>query len=152
MQLNMVAHRVGVGNERAVVELRSVPDHADDTAPGGHASVFINDPDELEAFEEGAEYSVSFSRVSKASDASWDLVKQAKAIQNSTNTRDFKTPPEQKVPPPIVPDGVVTMPRPSVVLAGPDDAGWDTASPAVPAQATVTPVVSTPTTPTPSKK
>lgn len=120
MELRMVARTVGVGNERAVVQLQAVGDPMDPAAPGGSASIYVNDPDELDAFEEGYVYNVTFEKASKQEAGvqaqTMQMAAQAAAIQNSTNTSRFVTSPEQKVAPPVLPDGVVTEPRPSVVL------------------------------------
>jgi hypothetical protein len=137
--VKMVAHSVGVGNDRAVAALRAVPDPDDEAAAGGNANIVINDPDALDDFEEGATYTVSFAKAAPARGAAAsDPVQAARAIPNSTNTRGYKTPASLKVPPPVVPDGVVTSPRPSVVLE-PAEAPAPAPAPAPAAPATQAP-------------
>lgn len=119
-EIQMVARSVGVGPNRTVVQLRAIEDRLDATAPGGHANIIISDPDEMGDFEEGGVYTVTVTKA-KGADASPQALAQqaaaaAAAIPNSTNTARFVTPPEQKVPPPAVPDGVVTEPRPTVIM------------------------------------
>lgn len=118
--LKMLAHTVGVSAARSVAQLRAVEDPGDPKVGGGIATIIIRDPDALDTFEEGSVYEVTFRKLSDAEagvDAQTAAMRAAAvAIPNSTNTRNFQTPTHQKVPQPVAPDGVVTLPRPSVVL------------------------------------
>jgi hypothetical protein len=127
--VNMRATVVGGGEDgRVVAQLVSEPDPFNEDAPSGSASIILRGDDAKDAFEQGAIYSVSISRVrGAADDPNLAAVAAARAIPNSTNTAGFKTPAALKVPPPVVPDGVVTLPRPSVVL----EPVPETAAPAV---------------------
>jgi hypothetical protein len=125
-EVRMLAQSVGVANGRSVVKLVSVEDPNDDNEATGQATITVNDPDDLDAFEQGQVYWVSFEKAG-AEDAgphaaALATVREAALIPNSTNTPNYKTPPELKIPPPPVPDGVVTEPRPSVVMAPISDA------------------------------
>lgn len=119
VEVKMLARSVGRSDARAVVQLQAVPDPNNEEEAGGTANIIVNDPDALDEFEEGQVYWVTFEKADAADHGPVvaSLVAPAAAgIQNSTNTRGYKTPPELKVPPPLVPDGVVTEPRPTVVM------------------------------------
>jgi hypothetical protein len=136
----MRAVTVGGSGDRAVVQLRSEADPANEGAPSGHATLVLNGDDAVNhGFEEGGVYEFSYNKVSSAADdAVVASLAAAKAIPNATNTRGYKTPDHLKVEPTPVPDGVVTEPRPSVVLepvsATPPTAGVASAAPAVEAE------------------
>lgn len=131
MSLKMLAHTVGVSEGRAVAQLRAVAEPDDEEAGGGTATIIVRGDDAAEAFEEGCVYEVSFSKTTSGVADAYTKAAAARAaaaaIPNSTNTRNYKTPPELKVVPPALPDGVVTLPRPTVVLPPltdtPPDAG-----------------------------
>lgn len=129
----MIARSVGSGGAITVADLDVVPDYTDELAPGGTAHIVVRDPDELDTLVQGKVYIVTIEEATGAdADAgvagvSAQLAAQVAAIPNSTNTRNYVTPPELKIPPPAMPDGTVTLPRPSVVLPPvtdtPPDAG-----------------------------
>lgn len=108
---------VGGHGDRKIVHLTRITDPHNEQMPTGTAVITLHGDDAKEDYAEGDVYSVSLSRVSAAADdPAVSAIEAAKAIQNSTNTAGFKTPPELKVVPPPVPDGAVTLPRPSVVM------------------------------------
>lgn len=108
---------VGGHADRKIVHLTRITDPHDEQVPTGTAVITLHGDDAKEDFAEGDVYSVSFSRVAAAADdPAVSAIAAARAIPNSTNTPGFVTPPELKVPPPAVPDGVVTLPRPSVIM------------------------------------
>lgn len=130
-EVRMLAHRVGVANGRAVVQLTHVADPNDPAEATGQATITVNDPEDLDAFEEGQVYWLSFEKANKEDAgpraAAMASVREAAAIPNSTNTAGYVTPPELKIPPPAVPDGVVTEPRPAVVMPPVENAAPATA-------------------------
>lgn len=137
----MVVRHVANSPTRAVLTLEAAPGAAD--AGEAHGTATIAVPlEEGETYDDVAEGDIVEVTVARsgarrgvfgvhAQGAA--LVAQARRIPNSTNDPNYKTPPEQKVPPPILPDGVVTEPRPSVVLEPltdvPPTAGVATAGP-----------------------
>lgn len=119
----MFAHSVGTGGDRTVVQLRAVDDPNDENAATGNMQLVIRDPDAQADFEEGQVYSVSFNKAEApegssihAHAAAAKAAAMAAAIPNASNTPNFRPTAAQRTPPPQVPDGVVTEPRPAVVL------------------------------------
>ena len=123
----LLATSVAVSPGRAVVELQALPDPTDDFEPHGNMLLTIPlDEGEDEGFDEfvqGEIYAVNFHKSSARKGTALAVhqsnhaaVNAAVRIPNSTNDPNYVTPPEQKLPPPVLPDGVVTEPRPSVVM------------------------------------
>lgn len=156
VEVRMLARSVGTANGRSVVQLTSVADPNDDNEATGQATITVNDADELDAFKEGAVYWLEFSEAN-AEDAgphaaALATIRDAAAIPNSTNTPGYVTPPELKVVPQPVPDGVVTEPRPSVVMPPVEGAAPATAGVVSGPAENPTPQSTTPATPaTPAK-
>lgn len=159
MELRMIARSVGSGGQIAVTDLEALPDYDDETAPGGTAHIIARHPEDLDLLVQGKVYIVTIEEASgDDADAgvagqSAELAAQVAAIPNSTNTVGYKTPRELKVPPPRMPDGTVTLPRPSVVVAPvtdtPPDAGVSSGPATNPAPQAGTATATT--TPTPAK-
>lgn len=137
MRVTTVGGSDNAETKRAVAQFKSEADPSNPDAAGGHATVILSGDDAADhGLEEGAIYEVSFNKVADASaDAGAQAIAAARAIPNATNTRHFKTPPELKAVPVPVPDGVVTLPRPSVVMEPvtntPPDAGVTAPMPTV---------------------
>jgi len=128
MATNAVATSVIQGNGRVTVTLAPVPDPDTGAVAGGPITLVLDEDADI---EQGAVYSISLSKTRSGARSAHAqavaAVEAARAIPNATNTRDYVTPAHLKVPPLPVPDGVVTLPRPAVVMEPvsdvPPDAG-----------------------------
>lgn len=148
MKLALVAQSVQANNGRAVVLLTVAPGAAGEDYGHGQlvATIPYDEEDGFDEIEEGEVYNVTLHKSSAPKGSGLEThVASLKVAQvrvaNSTNDPNYVTPPEQKVPPIPVPEGTVTLPRPSVVIEPPQedvpaDAGVVTAGPTVTAPAT----------------